>query len=196
MSIFHCAFHQILSQRSDPSSPASYKCHWSFWGDSAPSEMVHILKIKPVKATLAFTSCWITLQREAFVKLLPSVFEHISLPQAVPRMGRKPKDAGSAPAQAQEGLRREWKGTSLPCARKEKGWAPNGQRESGAGPSRTVGMGAGGTRECKGQNLGLAGWQQSLRLWQGSQETILAERGWERKEDRKGLIIQSWLTVA
>lgn len=54
--------------------------------------------------------------------------------------------------------------------------------------------GIGGAK--RGQNLELARWQQSLTPWQGSQETKLADRGWERKEDRKGLIIQSWLTVA
>lgn len=53
-----------------------------------------------------------------------------------------------------------------------------------------------GIRECQGQNLELARWHQSLTHCQGSQGTILAERAWERKEDRKGLIIQSWLTVA
>lgn len=33
-----------------------------------------------------------------------------------------------------------------------------------------------GIREGKEQNLELAGWQQSLTHWQGSQEIILAER--------------------
>lgn len=202
-------FSSALSQRSDPSSTTSFKCHWSFLGDSAPLVMVHILKIKPVKATLAFTFLLNSSLKGTFSQIIALCVSAHFTSRSCTHDGGKQKGCtfcispGLGDAQFSKGadeLCQSWgeNKNKLPCLVPERrrdeflvarGKVVQDQRE-------LVECVQEGIRECKGQNLELARWQQSLTHWQGSQETILAERGWERKEDRKGLIIQSWLTVA